>query len=342
MNLRTHDAPCHLFTSDGTSNVSHHTAHTTFLCYRIDEAIASRFPLSPPGTSRGGNRAADPDTPRLDPPEDEPPSLRSYNGDDNAFDGPEQDSYNDPTDPDDPMASPEPVENARFFDQQQQVGEYYESPVMQNGPGGEYYSPDQEYYGNPAQEGQPDQEYYREDDGAYQSPHGDQYAEEEQYGLDGQYEAQRGSFSPQNDQYSQEDGHYPHPDDGQYGDGEFDGHPDDQGHHGTPGGHYPMSPGDEVYAPGDDHVFENEEKKFGGHVDNAAGRGLQINTGEDDFVPIKRDGYTLGQHTGAPSPKNIISPQSTGTGDQSAISKSSALRGAQELLKRNRQRRMEM
>ena len=163
--------------------------------------------------------------------------------------------------------------------------------------------------------------------------------------MDGQYEAQRGSFSPQNDQYSPEDGHYPHPDDGQYypGEGEqYSGHPDDQGHHGAPGGHYPMAPSDDVHAPGDDHVFENEEKKVGGHVDFAAARGLQINTGEDDFVPIKRDGYTLGQPNGAPSPKSMLSPQSANTGELSAISKSSALRGAQELLKRNRQRRMEM
>jgi hypothetical protein len=357
-----------IYTSDETSTLSHCTIQLPFLFYRIDEAIASRFPISPPGT-RGGNRVPDPGTPRLDPPEDEPPSLNkreskdgeSYDEDDGAFGGQEQDPYNDPTDPDDPMASPEPVQNDQFFDQQQQHlqhqhqqgDEYYdESPDKQNGPGGEYYSPDPEYYRAPVQggPGQPDQEYYQEGGG-------DQYAEEEQYGIDGHYEAQEGSFgSPQNDQYPPEDGQYPHqhphPHDDQYypeEDGQYDGHPDDQNqvHYGTPGGHFPMSPGDDVYSPGDDHVFDDEEKKAGGHVDYAgdyageAAGGLQINTGEDDFVPIKRDGYTLGQQFGgAPSPRSMISPRSTG--DHSAISQSSALRGAQELLKKNRQRRMEM
>jgi hypothetical protein len=328
------------------------TLSIPFLCCRIDEAIASRFPLSPPGTTRGGNRV-DPDAPRLDPPEDEPPSLNkresldgvSYDEEGSAFGGQEQDLYNDPTDPDDPMASPEPIQNDQFFNQQQQQqgGEYYETPDKQNGPGGEYYSPDQDYYETPAQGGQPGQEYYQEGDGAYQSPGGDQYTEDEQCGMDGQYEAERGSFSPPNDQYSPEDGHYPHPDDGQYypeEDGQYDGHPDGQGHHDTPGGHYPMSPADDVYSTGDDHVFE-EEKKVGGHLDRAAARGLQINTGEDDFVPIKRDGYTLGQQNGVPpAARSMTSPKSTG--DQTSVSQSSALRGAQELLKRNRQRRMEM
>jgi hypothetical protein len=258
----------------------------------------------------------------LDPPEDEPPSLKSYDEDSNAFGGQEQDIYNDPTDPDDPMASPEPTENDQFFDpqqQQQQGGEYYESPEKQNGPGG------QEYYETQDQGGQPDQGYYQEGDGAYQTPGGDQYAE------DGQYEAQGGSFgSPQNDQYPPGNGHFPHPNDAQYypeEEGQYDGRPDDQGQHGT---------------PGDDRVFENEEKKAGGPVASAAARRLQVNTGEDDFVPIKRDGYMLSQNNGGPSPRSMISPRSAGDQSSGAVSKSSALRGAQELLKRNRQRRMEM
>ena len=94
----------------------------------------------------------------MNPPEDEPPSLRSYDEDGNAFDGQEQVPYNDPTNPDDPMATAGPVQNNQLFDQQQQQQQQGDE---------DYQSPDQEYYGTPAQGGPPDQEYYQEGDGAY-------------------------------------------------------------------------------------------------------------------------------------------------------------------------------
>ena len=57
-----------------------------------------------------------------------------------------------------------------------------------------------------------------------------------------------------------------------------------------------------------------------------------MKTGEEDFTPIKRDGYKLGvQSAGSPT-----SPRST-TSNQSP-----AMRGAQEIIRKKRLKRMEM
>jgi hypothetical protein len=102
--------------------------------------------------------------------------------------------------------------------------------------------------------------------------------------------------------------------------------------HQQPNGHFPMSPGEGV----------DEEKKNGhGDVDS-------VKSGEDDFMPIKRDGYKLkprevSTHTSqtSPSPGKDVASPSNNSQDSGALSRSSALRGAQELLRKNRQRRLE-
>eukprot|EP00934_Nitzschia_sp_Nitz4_P002055 Nitzschia sp. Nitz4//scaffold95_size97785//40770//43490//NITZ4_004665-RA/size97785-augustus-gene-0.98-mRNA-1//1//CDS//3329560466//2055//frame0 len=115
----------------------------------------------------------------------------------------------------------------------------------------------------------------------------------------------------------------------------------------TPRGHYPMSPPDE-----DEAILYGEEKKVVG-VDESSGadppnHGLMmqisqesdLKSGEGDFIPIKRDGYRL-TTTGPENtaPPVMASPASvTSEGSHT----SAALRGAQEILKRNRRRRAEM
>lgn len=56
-----------------------------------------------------------------------------------------------------------------------------------------------------------------------------------------------------------------------------------------------------------------------------------LKSGEEDFIPIKRDGYQLGQQA-------IISPSG---GDSVGSHKSVAFRNAQELLRKNRRKRQE-
>ena len=100
--------------------------------------------------------------------------------------------------------------------------------------------------------------------------------------------------------------------------------------------------GGDVYPPHDDPYYEStEEKKVAQdeHGENGMGykpAALTVDT-EAEFTPIKREGYKLGP---SPSPRSQLSARSNETG--TPVSQSSALRGAQELLKKNRRRRLEM
>ena len=106
---------------------------------------------------------------------------------------------------------------------------------------------------------------------------------------------------------------------------------------GQPNGHFPTS-----------HSYGVNEEKKNGHEDNMDS---SVKSGEEDFVPIKRDGFKLRKRdadskgasppAGSPSPSKIVPSPSAQSHDSGALSRSSALRGAQELLRKNRQRRLE-
>jgi hypothetical protein len=261
----------------------------------IDEAIANRYPLSPPGKMNGIDEPIfhDPATPKLDPPDDETGGLMKrsmeegahYNHEDGQqqyyddedgqqqyyddedgqqqyYDNGSRLPYEDVPDPEDPIVSPEgePSVGVRAFF-----------------PEGEF--------GDPYYEGEPPQEF--------QSPPEEPF---EDYP------------SPQNDQFAQE---------------EYD----------EPQGHYPMSPLDDEYA-GED--FGAEEKELGFDEPDPGfefqmSQESDMENGEEDFTPIKREGYSLGG-----TPKSVVSPASVDS------HQSAALRGAQELLKKNRRKRVEM
>lgn len=97
----------------------------------------------------------------------------------------------------------------------------------------------------------------------------------------------------------------------------------------TPKGHHPMSPPHE-----DDTMYNGEEKKLAmGEDDYRSEAGMK--SGEEDFIPMKHNTYHL-----ANEPELAKSPQSvTSDGGSHA---SAALRGAQEILKKNRRRKLEM
>mmetsp|Transcript_69754 Transcript_69754/g.105394 ORF Transcript_69754/g.105394 Transcript_69754/m.105394 type:complete len:347 (+) Transcript_69754:3-1043(+) len=88
-----------------------------------------------------------------------------------------------------------------------------------------------------------------------------------------------------------------------------------------PGGHYPMSP------PDDNEMYSGAEEKKIGNDD------LNDKSGEDDFIPIKHNSFQLS--TDGPSPRSMDSIDNRSH-------QSTALRGAQDILRKNRRRRVEM
>lgn len=91
--------------------------------------------------------------------------------------------------------------------------------------------------------------------------------------------------------------------------------------------------------PDEEDLYSREEKKYAMDEPDDPELEFQMSNesdkgnGEEDFIPIKRQGYRLSQT----SPRSTES-ESVGEGSH----QSSALRGAQEILKKNRRRRMEM
>lgn len=97
---------------------------------------------------------------------------------------------------------------------------------------------------------------------------------------------------------------------------------------------------DQLHPTGSDYYggvrhaddYGGEEKKIG--IEEHVGTPLvhqmskdsSVKSGEDDFIPIKRDGYQLG-------PQSIVGSESV------ASYKSSAFLNAQELLRKNRRKR---
>ena len=312
----------------------------------MDEAIASRYPVSPPGKrSYRHHYHSDPATPKLDPPDDEPPSLikqrdsldgSSYHNESGAYPQyfEDQQEYSD-NDAVDPVLLPE----NQIVDQSYKAN--YFSPKKEGDKNGHFeHSPEAEYYSSPHVE-DPVADYYSEehcygDNGrvSYQDDedNNDRFPQEGSYSLTGRYDSPRsksGIYPPENGRVL-------------LAENEF-GQVEERMHYETPEGHYPMSPPDDMYSPENMRDFDQEEKKIGvdepgdPELEYASSMDYDSKTGEDDFIPIKRDGYRLGR---APSP----SPRSgeARSIDSNSLSQSSAMRGAQELLKKNRRRRMEM
>jgi hypothetical protein len=88
-----------------------------------------------------------------------------------------------------------------------------------------------------------------------------------------------------------------------------------------PQGHFPMP------HPDDNEMYSGAEEKKIGH-DN-----LSDKNGEEDFIPIKHNNFQLS--IDGPSPRSMDSMDSHSH-------QSSALKGAQDILRKNRRRRVEM
>lgn len=247
----------------------------------------NRYPVSPPGKTgmeqddpnqEVGAYAGDPATPRMDPPDDEPPSLmkgsmeeavrsRNFGGGStiqdeqtqfyslNGMDSSQQQhhDYTDVPDPEDPVLSPS-VSAHRFFED----GEFGEGQEQ-------------------VLDGCPPNNNNNNVDPNYQQPPQDHHP----YVVGGGGDEYDGEFGAEEKKMGYED-------------------PDHQQH---PDIAYQMS-----------------------DVSN-------LEDGEGDFMPIKRDGYSLGR----PKSSSAMLPVSPTESHQSA-----ALRSAQDLLKKNRRRRMEM
>jgi hypothetical protein len=315
-----------------------------FLYCSFDEGIASRYPVSPPGKQADSmmeeephfyddDAFRDPGTPKLDPPDDEePPRLTPRMSISEEFEDlgaqqpvpPSPHYYDDPQlshhneddglDPDDPMVSPEGGEPAiatgGFFQDEDGGAEYYSGKEEGVQPGFE-----EEYHTQPAHGGEElgfEEAYYGEEQ-QYQSPPKELFVnvedgevqhenEEQEYG-DAVHYAPDDPFSP-----SQK----------QLGD--------------VPQGHFQMPPPDD-----DDMYGAAEEKKVGMDEQDVDPNTIGYEkTGEEDFIPIMRDGYRLSEPS--PTGRSIASQASL----DSQSHQSSALRGAQEILKKNRRKRVEM
>jgi hypothetical protein len=314
---------------------------------RFDGEIASRYPVSPPGKQADNLMEEethfyeddayafhDPGTPKLDPPDDEePPRLTPRMSVSEEFEdlGAQQpvpphpphhydnaqvsydDEYDVP-DPDDPMLSPEDGEPAivarGFFHDEGGGAEYYpdENGGVEPGFEEEYHVPVEPADG--VEEPVFEEEYYSEEQ-QYQNPPEELFVEEGEVQYEKEEQEYGGAvhYAP-DDPFS--------PPQQQLGD--------------APQGHFPMPP------PDDDGMCGGaEEKKFGMDEQDGVPNTIDYDkTGEEDFIPIMRDGYRLSEQS--PTGRSIVSQASLDSQSQ----QSSALRGAQEILKKNRRKRVEM
>eukprot|EP00538_Stauroneis_constricta_P012599 CAMPEP_0119549234 /NCGR_PEP_ID=MMETSP1352-20130426/2981_1 /TAXON_ID=265584 /ORGANISM="Stauroneis constricta, Strain CCMP1120" /LENGTH=1195 /DNA_ID=CAMNT_0007594737 /DNA_START=594 /DNA_END=4181 /DNA_ORIENTATION=- len=198
----------------------------------------------------------------------------------------------------------------------------------------EYYDPNQPPY----------QHQHQHHQGLQPPPPPPQQTSSQHHPHDLNYQQQH-LQDPQQQQHQPHDhDHHQQYDDYQYQqESQYDQHGDVQ-----PSGFHPDQEDFPAASFGDDEYYQDEEKKSG-VIDDPGDpdvdfdgsmeydeHGKPLAEGEADFTPIKRDGYTLrrGPAVANPSPRSMTSAS---MGSQSA-----ALRGAQELLKKNRRRRMEM
>jgi hypothetical protein len=215
------------------------------------------------------------ETPKMDPPDDEPPSLIKREGENDPYPQYyEQGPFHNSPLRINPMASPEAGgEVGAYFDEQ--TGE--------------------EYYGTQQNEG--DQRFYTPDH-HFPSP-----ANGAEYSADAYYAPQPGHQYPS-----------------------------------TPDANYPSSPQDDNYPPGEDGHFPRANHHYTLEDD---GNGQFPSHGDDQYYQADKKKISFDDRDSqvqyaSPSPK------STGSRSSDGISQSSALRGAQELLKKNRERRRGM
>lgn len=291
----------------------------------MDEAHGRVYPNFQNGVE--GVVYADPMTPKLDPPDDEPPSLHKGSM--------ELIGQGAVPDPDDPSVLVSPVGAS---------------------PGGNAFFQGP-FHGSPSQQQQ--RSFPNEQEEEPMSPDDEQQqigylislgSPEEQPNLQFDPFAQKGLDFPQDEfggmaQNPEEEAdpsmHYRPPPGVRALDPLYTERSPTQHDHMEETPHYPDTSAD------DPNDYGGEEKKMG--TDEQLGIMKQhqqhqqrafmyemsdepdLKDGEEDFIPIKREGYRLGE-IAAPSPHSVSSENSH---------QSAAFRSAQELLRKNRRRRME-
>jgi hypothetical protein len=261
-----------------------------FFCDSMDEAHGPAF-------HGEGMVYADPATPKLDPPDDEPPSLHKA-----SMELLEQGSV-----PEENMASPQ-----RAFPDEQQ---FHQEPM----------SPDDEQQStNLISLGSPDEQ---------PNPHYDPFAAPSAFPQN-----EFGGMVQPPEEEADPSKHYRPPPavrtlDPLYTAGSPSQHEQMEDSQHDPNYHY----GGEEKKVGLDEqhemmmMVEEQEQQQAQFQYNDDPHNMMRN-GEEDFIPIKRDGYSLGDGAAAASPHSMSSDNSH---------QSAAFRSAQELLRKNRRRRME-
>jgi hypothetical protein len=300
----------------------------------MDEAFANRYPVSPPGmrTDIVEDDEPEPDvpeTPKLDPPEmeNEPLNLTISTDEvpleqnqqpqlfhDDANEAPFQQNeppehfhddaipYDD-DDPDPPFSDPDFSDSGLTPEGEPMIGAdgFFQDDNY-------FESPQKKVdeFGVPYYENEPHPRHHYEN-APHAHPHGDSaprshphYENEPHPHVVPQMEP------PAYDQFHED-----------FGDPVSPQNPD----YDRPQGHYPMSP------PSDDEMYSGAEEKKIGTED------LNEISGEDDFIPIKHNSFQLSGD--GPSARSMDSMDSPSRHSQP----SSALKGAQDILRKNRRRR---
>lgn len=324
--------------------------------HSMDEALGRHNPNSPNGRrpdappmdhegyyddkygEDGEMMYADPTTPKLDPPDDEPPSLHKM-----SMEYQQQHPYHGQPgmmvvpDPEDPSVLLSPDTTVGF-------GPDGRHTFFPPGAGDSYRggSPSRQYQQHPQQ----NRRVPLSPDDEQQQPLGDPNSNMmmDDYDEDGQFvnheypQDEFGGFQQQQPSEEEPSVHYrPRPPGRALDPLYTDRSPTHSDLGVTPAGaYYASSP-----RHGDPTDYVGEEKKVASSADDPEGVGYNhtasqdsnIKSGEEDFIPIKRDGYKL-------SVKSVISPHSVGETSESGH-QSPAFRGAQELLRKNRRRRLQ-
>jgi len=338
----------------------------------MDEAHQRKQPNSPSGHRLDGRLVtnalddgivyADPTTPKLDPPEDEPPSLQKgsmeYIG---------QDSVPDPDDPSVLLSPPGaetptgPHGNAFFPAGNRSYGgspserprTYPDSHPQQQQQQWhpQQSSEDEQHSGNLISLGTPED---------YSNPGYDPFANQPH--MMEHYTQNEFGFQPQNEEEADPSLHYrPRPAvrglDPLYTDqsptqddlGITPYHDEHYQYDYLHSGRAPPRSMDATteYAGGEEKKVGLDDFRMGQHenrnhhphqhqhpvLDRQMSEDSPMKSGEEDFIPIKRDGYRLGSGGAGPGTPHSVESENS--------HQSAAFRGAQEVLRKNRRRRFE-
>jgi hypothetical protein len=294
----------------------------------IDEAIAAHAARTGPPAplaSAGG----------IDPPEDEPPSLRKRGGvygshSVSSTDPSQRSAYEGSSHPGSAyMERGSPYQDSAFQD-----GSAYDDDVE---PHNTYYRKVGDDYGGEYRreaQYQPDDEYDRQDQ--YQPD--DEYDRQEEYQPDDEYD-RHNKYQP-DDEY---DRHGYQPSDEYY---------DEGGNH-VDGGSYDITPqpSEEQFSPVQSEVFEGSPIRKEPLTSPTSGSEFSMPTvsegefvgGSPDISPSNSNEYSNPPpETTRRSNTTYFPPISPRSAQGSEYSQSTAMRGAQELLRRNRQKRLEL